>query len=136
MANSKFFVKFPLINVIKMKFDCEFCAECAKNIFLIVFSPNSVFCHTHIIWNGIIFQKIFLGKYYFTMQIFIVCKLWNHQLLLLSQVSSLKRGLVLSQSCSRFLHNDKRYAKNSDYLFVAQQNVERHLLENNIRYEQ
>ena len=33
---------------------------------------------------------------------------------------------------TRFLNNDKKYAKNSDYLFVAQQNIERHLLENNI----
>ena len=33
---------------------------------------------------------------------------------------------------SKFLNHDKRYAKNSDYLFVAQQYLERHLLENNI----
>ena len=33
MANKKFFVKFPFINVAKIKFDCEFYAECAKNIF-------------------------------------------------------------------------------------------------------
>ena len=33
---------------------------------------------------------------------------------------------------TRFLNHDKRYAKNSDYLFVAQQHLERHLLENNI----
>ena len=32
----------------------------------------------------------------------------------------------------KFLHHDKRYSKNSDYLFVSQQHVERTLLENNI----
>ena len=34
--------------------------------------------------------------------------------------------------CTKFLHHNKMYAKNSDYLFVAQQHVERHLLEGNV----
>ena len=33
---------------------------------------------------------------------------------------------------TKFLNHDKRYSKNSDYLFVAQQHVERSLLESNI----
>ena len=34
-------------------------------------------------------------------------------------------------SC-KFLNHNKMYSKNNDYLFVCQQHLERHLLENNI----
>ena len=33
---------------------------------------------------------------------------------------------------TKFLNKNKMYAKNSDYLFVAQQHLERHLLEGQI----
>ena len=33
---------------------------------------------------------------------------------------------------TKFLNHNSMYAKSSDYLFVAQQHIERHLLENNI----
>ena len=46
-----------------------------------------------------------------------------------------QRSVKLSKTdffSSKFLNHNKMYAKNSDYLFVAQQFLERHLLENNI----
>ena len=33
---------------------------------------------------------------------------------------------------TKFLNHNSMYAKNTDFLFVAQQHIERHLLENNI----
>ena len=42
---------------------------------------------------------------------------------------TLSRGDFYS---TKFLNHNKMYAKNSDYLFVAQQHVEKHLLESNI----
>ena len=48
-----------------------------------------------------------------------------------SFVASDEVGMLVEQYV-KFLNNDKRYSKNSDYLFVSQQNVERSLLEGNI----
>ena len=50
-------------------------------------------------------------------------------------VNDPERAIKLSKGdfySTKFLNNDKRYSKNSDYLFVSQQNVERSLLEGNI----